>query len=106
MKNIIILFLILFSLNGAMNNVYAKNHSQTKNSISKAIVKVNGMVCDFCARGLDKTLGKNKAVHKLNISLENGTVEIIFKNHKILSENIIKKIISDNGVSVVSIKYE
>ena len=35
-----------------------------------AVVNVNGMVCDFCARGIEKTFVKDKAVKRIDVDLE------------------------------------
>ena len=69
----------------------------------KVEVKVSGMVCDFCAQGLKKTFAKNKAVDKIDVSLEKGLVSIWLKNGMDITEEEIKKAIKDNGISVNSI---
>ena len=48
-----------------------------------AIIDVNGMVCDFCARGIEKTFYEDKLVKKVNVSLETGKVLIAYTNTKI-----------------------
>ena len=47
-----------------------------------AIIDVNGMVCDFCARGIEKTFYEDKLVKKVNVSLETGKVLIAYTNTK------------------------
>ena len=39
-----------------------------------AVVSVQGMVCDFCARGIEKTFGKDKRVSKIDVDLASGKV--------------------------------
>ena len=39
-----------------------------------AVVNVNGMVCDFCARGIEKTFYNDNDVKKVKVSLEQGKV--------------------------------
>tara|TARA_B100000965_G_scaffold210668_1_gene176036 strand:- start:467 stop:889 length:423 start_codon:yes stop_codon:yes gene_type:complete len=62
-----------------------------------AVVDVNGMVCDFCARGIEKTFYKDKDVKKVNVSLENGIVLIAYKNSKNINIEEIKNIFLANG---------
>jgi len=62
-----------------------------------AVVDVNGMVCDFCARGIEKTFYKDKDVKKVNVSLENGIVLIAYKNSKNIDIEEIKNIFLSNG---------
>lgn len=61
------------------------------------IAHVEGMVCDFCARGLEKTLGKKKEVKKIQISLERGTITLLMDKEKNLTDEAIIKLIKANG---------
>lgn len=62
-----------------------------------AIVSVNGMVCDFCARGIEKTFKKNSEVLKVDVDLGRGKVVIAFsKGTRIDFEYISRKIL-ENG---------
>ena len=47
-----------------------------------AVVNINGMVCDFCARGIEKTFVKDKAVKRIDIDLERGKVLIAYSKEK------------------------
>lgn len=67
-------------------------------------VKVNGMVCDFCAVGLEKTLGKKDEIENLQVSFDNGTVNFSVKEGSEISDEQIRATIEDNGISVVDIK--
>ena len=44
-----------------------------------AEVNVTGMVCDFCARGIEKTFMKDVNVKKVDVNLEDGK-ELINEN--------------------------
>ena len=62
-----------------------------------AIVSVNGMVCDFCARGIEKTFKRNSEVLKVDVDLGRGKVLIAFsKDTRIDFEYISRKIL-ENG---------
>ena len=67
------------------------------------LVNVEGMVCDFCVRGLEKTFGKQEEVKNIEIDLEASTVLLNFALGKGLSDMDIKNVIEGNGISVVSI---
>jgi len=61
-----------------------------------AIVSVKGMVCDFCARGIEKTFLRDKSVKKIDVDLANGKVIIAYlKSKNINSDEIEKKILSN-----------
>ncbi len=65
-----------------------------------AIISVNGMVCDFCARGIAKTFQKDKAVQKVDVDLDNGKVMIAYSKSKDISYGEIEKKILSNGQSM------
>ena len=61
-----------------------------------AVVSVIGMVCDFCARGIEKTFLRDKSVKKIDVDLANGKVIIAYlKSKNINSDEIEKKILSN-----------
>jgi len=66
-----------------------------------AIIDVNGMVCDFCARGIEKTFYKDKMVKKIKVSLESGKVLIAYDNAKKISFEEIANIFLNNGQTAV-----
>ena len=39
--------------------------------VQVAIINVQGMVCDFCARGIEKAFLKDTKVKKIDVDLEN-----------------------------------
>ncbi len=91
------LILILFI--SFANFANAENHPSLE-------VKVNGMVCDFCAQGLKKSFGKKEAVKKIDVSLEKGVVFIWLKDGQNLTDKEVEKAVIDNGISVVSVQRE
>jgi len=68
-----------------------------------AVVDVNGMVCDFCARGIEKTFYQDKDVKKVNVSLQNGIVLIAYKNSKKIDIEEIKSIFLSNGQTATKV---
>ena len=68
------------------------------------VVSVQGMVCDFCARGIEKTFKKDIGVKKIDVDLANGKVLIAYAaTAKIVNEDIEQKILS-NGQTVTDIQ--
>ena len=63
------------------------------------IVDVNGMVCDFCARGIEKTFYDDALVKRVLVSLETGKVLIAYDNAKKVDFGEIKNIFLSNGQS-------
>ena len=71
-----------------------------------AYAYVNGLVCDFCARSLEKTIGKQDKVESIKIDLKDKLITINFYENQKLEENIITQLINDSGYTVREIKYE
>jgi len=66
-----------------------------------AVVNVNGMVCDFCARGIEKTFVKDKAVKRVDVDLERGKVLIAYTKEKEIDFDEIKSKILANGQNAI-----
>ena len=66
-----------------------------------AVVNVNGMVCDFCARGIEKTFVKDKAVKRIDVDLERGKVIIAYTKEKEINFDEIKNKILANGQNAI-----
>ena len=77
---------------------------QNQSGSQIAVVSVTGMVCDFCARGIEKTFKKDIGVKKIDVDLANGKVLIAYAaTAKIVNEDIEQKILS-NGQTVTDIQ--
>lgn len=74
-----------------------------QDSISTKSVKVNGMVCAFCAQGIEKKFKAEEAVSQIKVSLENHLVELEFKEGKTISNERIEKLLKDSGYTVEQI---
>ena len=66
-----------------------------------AVVNVNGMVCDFCARGIEKTFVKDKAVKRIDVDLERGKVLIAYSKKKEIDFDEIKSKFLANGQNAI-----
>ncbi len=74
----------------------------TKNILVTAQVK--GMVCDFCARGLEKIFNNYDDVKSIDINLEKSTVSIELLANSALSNKKITEIIQNNGITTIHIE--
>ena len=68
------------------------------------IIKVNGMVCDFCAQSLKKVFAKEESVNDIDVNLDNQTVTVDTKEGQTLSDEKIKELIEWGGYDFVSIE--
>jgi copper chaperone CopZ len=73
-------------------------------SFAKAItIKVNGLVCAFCAQGIEKHFKENSDVGSVSVDLNTKIVDVQTKGDKDISDEMITKIIRDAGFTVVEI---
>ena len=67
-----------------------------------AVVSVMGMVCDFCARGIEKSFKRDPEVIGLDIDLSNGKILIAFSPAAHIDFDEIKERILVNGQNATS----
>ena len=89
MKKVMLIVMVLFSLNS-----YAITQK----------IEVLGMVCAFCAQGIEKSFGSDENVKDVFVSLENYFVAIESKDGKSIDEKLIRTIITDAGYDVQKIE--
>ena len=66
-----------------------------------AVVNVKGMVCDFCARGIEKTFKKDANVKKIDVDLSKGKILIAYNNSQEIKFDDIKEKILINGQNAI-----
>ena len=81
-------------------NKFTKNLS----SCNIAVVSVTGMVCDFCARGIEKTFKKDKSVLAIDVDLAKGKVLVAYEKSRAIDFDEIKNKILINGQKVTDLE--
>ena len=64
---------------------------------------VNGMVCGFCATGIEKTFKAQPEVKTVDVDLENKLVTLQTKQGQTIDDSKIRKLLGNAGYSVVRI---
>lgn len=64
---------------------------------------VNGMVCGFCATGIEKTFKAQREVKTVNVDLQNKLVTIQTKEGQTIDDAKLKRLIGNAGYAVVAI---
>ena len=64
---------------------------------------VNGMVCGFCATGIEKTFRAQPEVKSVDVDLENKLVTIQTKAGQKMDDAKIKKLLGNAGYSVTAV---
>ena len=93
--SIVFCFFSISAFSDSKNIECAKNNSVN--------VDVNGMVCDFCARALEKVFSKKQEVAKIDVDLNNGKISINFHHGYSLDDSLIQKLVTNSGYDVVKI---
>lgn len=66
-------------------------------------MEVNGLVCAFCAHGIQKALEKHPAAGEVFVDLENRLVAVELKDDGDISDADLGTALTDAGYTVVSI---
>jgi mercuric ion binding protein len=66
-------------------------------------VTVNGLVCGFCAQGIEKTLRKNPATDDVFVSLEHRLVAVATRPESDIADTTLREALRDAGYDVVAI---
>ena len=67
-------------------------------------VQVKGMVCAFCAQGIEKKFKALPEINKVMVSLESKKVELDTKEGKDVNDADINRIVTESGYEVVKIE--
>jgi copper chaperone CopZ len=65
---------------------------------------VNGLVCAFCAQGIEKKLKKFPATAEVVVSLEHRIVAVSLKENQDITDADLRKALTDAGYTVKSIE--
>ena len=93
MRHILLILVILVGLSGS---AWAETIKTT----------VNGMVCAFCATGIEKTFRKQPEVATVKVDLPTKLVTITTKPGKTLSDAKIKEVVTYSGYGMGKIVRE
>lgn len=90
MRTYLLTIIVIFSLTAAI-------------SAETITATVNGMVCGFCATGIEKTFRAQPEVSGIDVDLENKLVTIHTRQGQTMDDSKIKKLLSGAGYSVTGI---
>ena len=63
----------------------------------KIELRVYGLDCQVCARGVSKSVGRLDGVESVTVSLKTGTLEIVLKRGNTFKMSTLRKRIKENG---------
>ena len=98
--------LLAISLIFLILTTHKKIKSQNKIENEVLSISVNGLVCDFCARSIEKLFSKKESVKSINVNLEEMLITINLKKGKSLNDDMIRQVIRDSGYDIKKINRE
>lgn len=69
-------------------------------------IGVDGLVCAFCVKGIEKKFKKQPETKTVEVSLEDKLVVVKTKEGTTMKDEVIKKLITDAGYEVTNIHHE
>jgi copper chaperone CopZ len=111
-----LLTLLMVSTSALANHAEGHNHSDMteadmqkttpgiENADHTIVAQINGLVCDFCARALEKVFSQRDEVVGIDVNLDTKLVTIGLKKDRDIDDATITKLITDAGYNVVTIK--
>lgn len=66
-------------------------------------VQAKGLVCEFCARSLEKVFLKKPEVEAITMNLSTKEIRITFKEGKTMDDDMVTKLVADAGLGVAGI---
>jgi mercuric ion binding protein len=77
------------------------------NSFASQIkIKVSGMVCSMCAQGIQKKFSSESSIKGLKVNMDEKLVTLETHQGKDISDETIKKLISEAGYNVAGIERQ
>lgn len=67
-------------------------------------IDANGLVCDFCARALEKVFMKQKGVSGIDVNLDSGKILISLEKGAAMDDDTLRKLVTDAGYNISSIE--
>ena len=68
------------------------------------VVDVLGVVCDFCAKAMNKTFGKQEEVAAVHVDLDEKTLSLVLNDGAQLADNDIEKLVKRSGYRLSAIR--
>ena len=65
---------------------------------------VDGLVCAFCAQGIEKTLRKQAATADVVVSLEHKLVAVALKPQQDIADDVLKTLLTEAGYTLRAVR--
>ncbi len=69
-------------------------------------VRVNGLVCDFCARSIEAMFGRRAEVASVAVDLDRGQIRVALRPGRTLDDATLRRLVTDSGYAVTAIERQ
>lgn len=83
---------------------YASHNGKEHGLLKTITISVDGMVCDFCARALEKIFYQRQGVEGVDVNLDTHVVKIDVTEETVISDEEIKQMVTQAGYNVSKIE--
>ena len=66
-------------------------------------VGVDGLVCAFCIKGIEKAFNENPATESIDVNMDEKLVTVKTKPDQSIDDSVLTKIITDAGYRITNI---
>lgn len=94
---------LTFSMPAYAEAVEAKTEMEQATQSGDVHLSINGLVCDFCARALEKVFGKQDEVSTIDVNLDTKIITVNFHEGQTLSDEKLTELITEAGYNVEDI---
>ena len=103
-KRIFVFALMMTCLYGVdVNSQLSDSKNKSLSTNVDIVIEVKGMVCSFCAQGIQKNLEKQQAVQSVTVNLTDKTVQLKLKKGAKISDEQLDRIIKHAGYNIARI---
>lgn len=74
-----------------------------KPTLENVMVEVHGLVCDFCARAIEKVMAQEPSVNDVIVDLGSGEIRILLNSRDTMDDARLTELVQDAGYSVAKI---
>lgn len=67
------------------------------------VLKVDGLVCSFCAQGIEKSFKKDPRVETVDVDLKSKKVKIKLKENQSITNQEYQTILEDAGYTLIEV---
>ena len=83
-----------------LSAVLASSPAWSGNSATRIEIAINGMVCSFCAQGIENRLKTLPGAAAIHVDLQNRLVTLQIKSGTVVSDERLRTLIRDAGYDV------